>query len=333
MSDSDNPLGRKEQGKSKSSLEEMILEEIARQLSRQPGSIDQARPDGSEGNFSGHSTPLPLIIVGNVQNLSLNSSQPPAVLGTDVHHQPQHATYFSGARNVSITGGISRSIRHCEQGHGERNTAGGSAPRTTDRVGDGSITVIDGEVHNPTTHLQSLRYFDGAHHVTIAGGTVMNSHQPVTHAPGEEKTFPAPSMCDENPANQLETPAVVQQAANAPVVPSIHSTPASPEPVQDRTPPAKQPPLFATVTPSPNPLGWESRVAESSLRASSDVGIGTSGATIDSPSPSPRPSDSANHQVVGQEGKAKYRLRVAGRSWLFGRKTGNNKSCGEEEEQ
>ncbi|KAK8185988.1 hypothetical protein BC567DRAFT_214793 [Phyllosticta citribraziliensis] len=161
----------------------------------------------------------------------------------------------------------------------------------------------------------------------------MNSHQPVTHAPGEEATFPAPSMCDENPANQLDTPAVVQQAANAPVVPSVHSTPAPPpEPVQDRISPANQPPPFATVTPSPNPRGWESHAAESSLRASSEVGIGPSGTTIDSPSPSPRPSESAGPKGVGQEGKAKFRLRVAGRSWLFGHKTKKDNSFGEEEE-
>ncbi|KAK7558477.1 hypothetical protein IWX49DRAFT_95832 [Phyllosticta citricarpa] len=331
MSDSDNPLGPTKHGESKSCLQETILEEISRRLPRQPVIAGQASSGGSGGIFRDHSNLPPLIIVGNVQHLSLGTSLPSAVQATDAHHQPPHAAYFSGSRNVSITGGISRSTHHCGQGNGQPNTEGGTLPRNTDRVGDGSITVVDGEVHNPTAHLQSMRYFDGAHHFSIAGGAVMRSHQPVTHAPGEEPTFPTPSVCHEDPQAQLDTPAVVQNA-NASAVPSAHGSPAlPPESAQNqRTPPARQSPALNLVTPSPYRPCWENSAAETLLHTGSDAGVGRSGATVESPSPSPRPSESASHPYSGREGKARYRLRAPGRAWLFGRRTKKRQSDEEE---
>ncbi|KAK8197431.1 hypothetical protein HDK77DRAFT_16275 [Phyllosticta capitalensis] len=233
---------QKKRGASKSCLRERILEGVSRRLPQQSRPTDQARAGGSTGGYFDHlNSSSPLIIVGDVQHLSLGpgSGQPPTFLSTE----PQQTTYFSGTRNVSITGGLSRSVCHCKQGHGEENAAAGCAPsRRPPGAGEGSITVIDGELHNPTIHLQAPRYFNSAHGSTCHGGASMNAHQPVTRPPvNEEMAAPIPAVADDNldPTapilsvfdNHLDAtaiqpdPAVFQPAANsaAAVPPSIHS--------------------------------------------------------------------------------------------------------------
>ncbi|KAK8218392.1 hypothetical protein IWZ01DRAFT_479014 [Phyllosticta capitalensis] len=246
--------GQKKRGASKSCLRERILEGVSRRLPQQSHPTDQARAGGSTGGSTGGyfdhlNSSSPLIIVGDVQHLSLGpgTGQPPTFLITE----PQQTTYFSGTRNVSITGGLSRSICHCNQGHGEGNAAANCAPSSKPAgAGEGSITVIDGELHNPTIHVQAPRYFNSTRGNTFDGGASRNAHQPVTRPPvNEEVAAPTPAVADDNldptapilsvfdnhldataiqpdPAVFQPDPTVFESAANptaTAVPPSIHS--------------------------------------------------------------------------------------------------------------